>query len=68
MSYFTDFGTIDAPDQETADREAYKRWLEDGWAQGGYAPMTREEFEIEYLAGLKNFQTIKGCPHGSRGR
>jgi hypothetical protein len=45
QTYYTNFGVIDAEDEETANRLAYRRWLEEGWAQGGYKPMTREEFE-----------------------
>jgi hypothetical protein len=53
MHYFTNYGEIDAPDQETADRLAYKRWLEEGWAQGAYHPMTREQFEAEFAEALR---------------
>lgn len=56
-TYFTDYGLIEADSQEEANRAAHLRWLEDGWAQGGYHPMTREEFEAEYIS--KNFQDFK---------
>lgn len=58
MQYFTDFGTIEADSQESANTLAYVRWLEDGWAQGGYRPTTREEFETSHPE-LKNFQDFK---------
>jgi len=47
-THFTNYGEIEAEDQETANRLAYRRWLEQGWAQGGYHPMTRAEFETEH--------------------
>lgn len=48
--FVTDFGVIDAPTKHDADRLAYRRWLEDGWRQGGYKPMSREQFESRYPA------------------
>lgn len=48
QQYFTSFGMIGAPDQETANRTAYVCWLEEGWEQGGYKPMTRAEFEAAH--------------------
>jgi hypothetical protein len=53
MRYFTSFGEIEAESQDDANRAAYVRWLEEGWAQGGYKPMTRAEFEAQYLAPAK---------------
>jgi hypothetical protein len=47
-TFFTNYGVIEAANQETANRLAYIHWLEEGWAQGGYYPMTREEFEAEH--------------------
>lgn len=66
QNYFTSFGMIDAPDQQTADRLAYVRYLEDGWRQGGYYPMTREEFEASHPeAALENNQDDSS---GTRGQ
>jgi hypothetical protein len=62
--YFTSFGFASAKSQERANEIACRDWLEDGWAQGGYKPMGRGEFEAAH----PELNRIKGNQSGSRRR